>query len=49
LIDGVAKIISDEKEGRGYSYGRRMKEEGEGEHKARKKARVNNPLTAGEC
>jgi hypothetical protein len=49
LVDGVAKIISDKKEGRGYLSGRRMKEEGEGEHKARKKARVNNPLTAGEC
>jgi hypothetical protein len=26
-----------------------MKEEGEGEHTARKKARVSNPLTKGEC
>jgi hypothetical protein len=49
LVDGIAKIISDKKEGRGYSSGRRMKQEGEGEHIARKKARVNNPLTAGEC
>jgi hypothetical protein len=49
LIDGVAEIISDKKEGRGYSSGRRMRDEGVGEHKARKKARVNNPLTKGEC
>jgi hypothetical protein len=49
LIDGVAKIENDEKEGRGYASGRRVKDEGEGEHPARKKARVNNPLTAGEC
>jgi hypothetical protein len=46
MIDGVAKMEADKKEGQGYASARHLKEGyTESEQPARKKARHNNSLT----
>ena len=47
MMEGVAKMELDEKEGRGYASGRRLKDEGDKEgEQPRKKMRRNNTLTS---